>query len=723
MKKTGNKSKMFARNLTLIISAVILGIAIFTSVFVASTASNKKDAVEALKKITDYVKKQCVLEEEATFENEAKSLVGLVDKTREARNYIEFGRLDETEESLNAFATEHRLSGIILTDDSVEGRIAGFYGSDGTTADDWFEPLYKCRNAKQYPLKSYSERMTAGNGDYVDFAVVGRVDKTGLILCYTRQSAALAVTLQYSIQNVLGGYTFGTGGIIVVTDGIRVVATNVEKYMGREVSGVNVLENFSGNARNDNVRSLIANGNKYLSFSGSSAGYYVYALAAEKDIYESRSTAVSYAMSFYVLAVVIIASVLYLFDHIRAEEQRKKDAEYARHTDELAKEAIRANQAKTEFLRRMSHDIRTPINGIRGMLKIADYYDGDDDKQRECRQKMWQASGYLLDILNDVLDMSKLDSGNMVRTDESFRLRDLLTDVETMMKFQADEKGIALDKFDIEIEHDGLFGAAVLFKRVLVNLIGNAIKYNRQGGSVSCSCRETAFDGKTARFEITISDTGIGISDEFSKIMYEPFTQANDDPAGSTQNGVGLGLSIVKKSVEIIGGTIRMTSKVGEGTTFTLYLPFETTESAEEKLVTIKDGNELNGLNILFVEDNDLNREYGVFVLTTHGASVKCAVNGKEAVDEFVSAPAGTYDTVLMDVMMPVMDGIEATKKIRESGKPDAAGIPIIAMTANTFADDVMRIEEAGMDAYSPKPVEVDKLIEAILKAVKRRDE
>lgn len=722
MKRTGKKSKTFVRNVTLIIAAVIIGVALFTSVFVAATVTNGKDATQALEKITAYVKKQCVLEDEATLENEAKSLVNLVDKAREARNYIEFDRLDETEDSLNKFVTEHRLSGIILTDDNVDGRIAGFYGSDGTTAEDWFEPLYKYRAAKNNPIKSYSERMTTANGEYIDFAVVGRNDRTGLILCYARQNIEFAVTLQYSIKNILDGYSFGMNGIIVVTDGIKVVATNVEKYLGREVAGVNVIEKFSGNERGDNVRRIVANGQKYLAYSGSSAGYYVYALTAEKDVYQQRTTAIAYAMSFYVLVVVIIASVLQFFDRIRAEEQRKKDAEYARYTDKLAKEAIRANQAKTEFLRRMSHDIRTPINGIRGMLKIADYYDGDDEKQRECRQKMWQASGYLLDILNDVLDMSKLDSGKMVRTDENFRLGALLSDVETMMKFQADEKGIALDKFDVAIEHDGLFGAAVLLKRVLVNLIGNAIKYNRPGGAVSCSCRETAFDGKTARFEITVSDTGIGISEEFSKIMYEPFTQAKDDPSGSTQSGVGLGLSIVKKSVEIIGGTISMASKVGEGTTFTLDLPFEVSEVEEIKNVSA-DGKELDGLNILFVEDNDLNREYGVFILATHGANVKCASNGEVAINEFVSAPAGTYDAVLMDVMMPVMDGIEAARRIRESGKTDAAEIPIIAMTANTFADDVKRITEAGMNAYLPKPAEVDKLIDTILKAVKRRDE
>ena len=318
--------------------------------------------------------------------------------------------------------------------------------------------------------------------------------------------------------------------------------------------------------------------------------------------------------------------------------------------------------------------------------------------------------------------MSKLDSGNMVRIDENFGLVALLSDVETMMKFQAHEKGIALEDFSVAIGHDKLYGAAVLLKRTLVNLIGNAIKYHRPGGSVSCSCRETGFDGKTARFEIVISDTGIGIGEEFGKIMYEPFTQENDDASGSSQNGVGLGLSIVKKSVDIMGGTIDMKSKVGEGTVFTLDLSFETAAAVKEELVAAKDGNELDGLNILFVEDNDLNREYGVFVLTTHGASVKCAADGKIAAEEFVSSPAGTYDAVLMDVMMPVMDGIEAAQKIRGSGKPDAKSVPIIAMTANTFPDDVRRIEEAGMNAYFPKPVEANKLIETILRAVKRRD-
>lgn len=200
MKRTGKKSKTFVRNVTLIIAAVIIGVALFTSVFVAATVTNGKDATQALEKITAYVKKQCVLEDEATLENEAKSLVNLVDKAREARNYIEFDRLDETEDSLNKFVTEHRLSGIILTDDNVDGRIAGFYGSDGTTAEDWFEPLYKYRAAKNNPIKSYSERMTTANGEYIDFAVVGRNDRTGLILCYARQNIEFAVTLQYSIK-------------------------------------------------------------------------------------------------------------------------------------------------------------------------------------------------------------------------------------------------------------------------------------------------------------------------------------------------------------------------------------------------------------------------------------------------------------------------------------------------------------------------------------------
>ncbi len=711
-------SKTFARNITLVIVAIVVGIALFTTVFVAATAQNTDEAVDALKKMTEYVKTQCTLEHEATFENEAKSLVNLVDKTREARNYISYGALDETEESLSAFASEHRLSGIILTDDNAPERIAGFYGSGGATADGWRATLDKYENAKCNIAKSYSERTTADNGDYVDFAVVGREDKSGLILCYARQSAELAVTLQYSIKNILEGYSFGTSGIVVVTDGTRVVATNVDKYMGREVANVNVIENFVGNVRSDNVRRLIANDNKYFAFSGSSAGYYVYTLAAEKDVYQRRSAAIAYAMSFYALVVVIIASVLRLFDHIRAEEQRKADAENTAKIDALAREAIRANRAKTEFLRRMSHDIRTPINGIRGMLKIADYYADDPDKQRECREKMWQASGYLLDLVNDVLDMSKLDAGNMAVAKEKFVMTEVLAEAETMIKTQATECGVELKDFSVSIRHDRLFGAAVLLKRTLVNILSNAVKYNRAGGFVACETTETDFDGKTARFKIVVADNGAGMSEEFMKVMYEPFAQEHSDPSGSARNGAGLGLSIVKKAVEIMDGEISVVSEKDKGTTFTLDLPFGISDETETSQVFVADDKPLRGLNILLAEDNDLNREFAEFILATRGATVTSATNGREAVDKFVSSPSGAFDLAIMDVMMPVTDGIEATKEIRNSDRPDAGVIPIIAMTANGFADDVERVLAAGMNAHVSKPVDANKLVDTILRLV-----
>lgn len=714
-------SKTFTRNITLVIAALVVGIALFTAVFVSATAQNTDEAVEALKEITEYVKTQCTLEHEATFENEAKSLVNLVDKTREARNYINYGALDETEESLSAFASEHRLSGIILTDDNAEKRIAAFYCSDGATADEWRSTLDKYKGAGFNLAKSYSERTTADNGYYVDFAVVGREDKQGLILCYTRQSAELAVTLQYSIKNILEGYSFGAGGIIVVTDGTRVVATNVDRYMGRDVADVSVIENVAWKASDDNVRKVIADGNKYFALKGRSTGYYVYALTAEKDVYQRRTFTTTYAMVLYVLVVAIIAAVLRLFDHIREEEQRKADAENAAKIDALAREAIRANRAKTEFLRRMSHDIRTPINGIRGMLKIADYYVDDPDKQRECREKMWQASGYLLDLVNDVLDMSKLDAGNMVVAKEEFVMTDVLAEAEIMIKTQAIERGVELKEFSVSVEHDRLFGAAILLKRTLVNILSNAVKYNRPGGFVRLETTETASDDKTARFKIVVADNGTGMSEEFMKVMYEPFAQEYSDPSGSARNGAGLGLSIVKKAVEIMGGEISVASEKDKGTTFTLDLPFEISDGTEIPHASATDDKPLCGLNILLAEDNDLNREFAEFILATRGATVTSATNGREAVEKFVSSPAGTFDLAIMDVMMPVTDGIEATKAIRNSDKPGAGAIPIIAMTANGFADDVERVLAAGMNAHISKPVDADKLVETILRIVGKK--
>ena len=271
--------------------------------------------------------------------------------------------------------------------------------------------------------------------------------------------------------------------------------------------------------------------------------------------------------------------------------------------------------------------------------------------------------------------------------------------------------------------HDNLWGGKVQLKRIFMNLITNAIKYNKINGSVVLSCRETGFKDGRASFEFVCADTGIGMDEQFIKIMYEPFSQENSSP-GKLSDGVGLGLAIVKKLVDSAGGTISVDSKKGEGTTFTVNLSFEALEEENKTAIELPaetDGKRLAGCNVLVAEDNELNYEIVEFILKVEGANIIAAADGKQAVDIFEKSEEGSINVILMDVMMPVMDGLTAVREIRALSRGDATNVPIIAMTANAFADDVENAREAGMDAHVAKPIDSEKLVDCILRLIKKR--
>lgn len=394
-------------------------------------------------------------------------------------------------------------------------------------------------------------------------------------------------------------------------------------------------------------------------------------------------------------------------------EQKNKEIEYQQKIIDSAREAEQANAAKTEFLRRMSHDIRTPINGIMGMLDIADHFPDDMEKQTECRHKVRDASGFLFDLVNDVLDMSKMESGEVTIDEIPFDLHELIAEIGPLVEVQAVEKGLHFETCSDGLKNTHLIGSPLHLRQILLNIAGNAVKYNKPGGMIKLSSREAAGDGKKAVIVFTCEDTGIGMSREFQEHMFEPFTQENAS-ARTTFTGTGLGLSIVKKLVDKMNGKIDVESEKGKGTVFTITLPFIIDSSAsdnesvsEEKAGTVK------GARILLVEDNDLNMEIAQFTLENEGAVITKAFNGQEAVDIFEKSEPNSFDAILMDIMMPVMDGIAATKAIRAMERPDA-DIPIIAMTANAFADDVKRNKEAGMNDQISKPLDAQKIISVL---------
>ena len=384
-----------------------------------------------------------------------------------------------------------------------------------------------------------------------------------------------------------------------------------------------------------------------------------------------------------------------------------------------AEDAERANIVKTDFLRRMSHDIRTPINGIRGMVEISRRYAGDEAKQEECRKKIMTASGFLLDLVNDVLNMNKLESGAVTLEEKPFNLRQMVNEIVTMVEGQAWHENVQVSCKTLAWNHENLIGSPMHLHQVLQNVIGNAVKYNRHGGSVTISCEEKGFDGTTATFLFTCADTGRGMSAAFQQHAFEAFAQ-EESGARTAYKGTGLGLPIAKELVEQMGGKIHFESELGVGTTFYITLPFRVdpnppkAESAKpEQAASIK------GAHILLVEDNELNMEISQYILEGAGAIVAQAWNGKEAVRRFSESEPGTFDCILMDVMMPLMDGLEATRTIRAMQRPDAATIPIVAMTANTFSEDEQRSRAAGMNLFLNKPVDSEKMLQTVLECLK----
>ena len=408
-----------------------------------------------------------------------------------------------------------------------------------------------------------------------------------------------------------------------------------------------------------------------------------------------------------------IAAILMLFRDIT--EEKLRELKYQHQLKAAAQQAEKANVAKTDFLRRMSHDIRTPINGIRGMVEICRFYLNDRKKAEECLDKIMAASGFLLELVNDVLDMNKLESGEIVLTKEPFCLSKLLMEVDSVIEMQANESGVDYIKAPLNIENDHLIGSSLHIKQILQNIVSNAVKYNKRGGYVRVSCTENRIDEKNIMFEFVCTDNGQGMSEDFQKKAFEPFAQEKTR-VRTTYTGTGLGLAISKKLTVQMGGTIEFISRQGYGTTFYVKIPFEIDDSYESRQQEIAADEKirLDGNKIIIAEDNELNMEIARFIIEGAGAQVMPAVNGEEAVKIFETSQYGEYKVVLMDVMMPVMGGLEAAKNIRKMDRPDAKTVAMIAMSANAFHDDVEQSLAAGMNVHMAKPLDFDKLLATI---------
>ena len=717
MAVNGKKARRKERG-TFYIAAALLFVLLMGSVIALSVREDLADGERHLFSLVDYTSKQCDAYRMSTMASETRGLIRLIDEVKQAARDIQYLGGPTDKNILRGMTLDHYLSGILLLDRA--GDVVVSYAKEPALETILAADLEKSvlLDTADHPQKTYAVRVYTADGAYIDMAACGQLDGNGVVVAYYKTPLAYISHYSSDFSTLLDGHQSERDGTIVVTDGTRVLTSNDESLVGLKADDIPVLRSIDAHGKNGEMLMVGSGDNSpRKSFGMIQRGrtYHVYAFLSERAIFGTTVSNVMVALGFYVGMILLVL----LFQGKTAqgyhEQQLARDREYQAQLKEEARRADRANAAKTEFLQRMSHDLRTPINGILGLVEIGEYYREDSETQIECRRKIRDTSHLLLELVNEVLDMGKLESGELVLEEIPFDLIPLLDAVSVPLEQTAKSRGIRIEWLPREVQHTALVGSAIHLKRLLMNLVSNAVRYNKDNGSVTLSCRELEDKGNTAWFEFICADTGIGMSEEYQQHLFEPFTQEHCT-ARSTYGGTGLGMPIAKSLVDKMGGEITFTSKLGEGTTFRVILPFRICQPGElpPQAAKAPAPDDLQGMRLLLVEDNTLNMEIAAFMLESAGAELTKAQNGQEALDIFRESPAGFFDAILMDVMMPVMDGYQATRAIRALERPDAAAVPIVAMTAHAFADDRQRAYEAGMTAHLAKPLESAVLIRTL---------
>ena len=680
--------------------------------------AEKAEAEKRMVEIVNYVKVQCSTYTHYNESSESKSLLRAIESARQMSTNIK----TETENGgqlsrdfLKGNLQTLWVDGILVLD--ADGKTDCEYSTDESLTNEIAEYLQKdiIMDFAGYEERSYSERFTREDGSHIDIAACARKDAPGIVAIYYYTSPEFARNYTLTIQGLLNGYSTQKDGTILVADNGTVVACNDESLLGQNTADNEVVQAMKKHTDSQHIYHFKKEGIGCYGIMLKQRDYYIYAYLPDTEVFHNLPLNVMSVIFLYFLMFGLFWFWTYKTNLTHQKLEQEKDEKYKAELLIAAKKAEAANEAKTEFLQRMSHDIRTPINGICGVLNVADHYADDMKKQTECRAKVKEASHLLLELVNDVLDMSKLESDEVILEEIPFNLSSIFREVFVVIEQIAAEQNIRIRWEKKEIIHRNLIGSPGYVKRVMMNILSNAVKYNRENGHIYISCVEIPSEQpETAIMKFVCRDTGIGMAEEFQKHIFEPFAQEH---AGSRTKfaGTGLGMPITKKLVEKMGGTIMFKSKEGVGTTFVIQVPFRI-DLATDKRKEQKDASEktIKGLHILLAEDNELNMEIAEFMFQNEGAEVTKAWNGLEAVEIFEKSRPGEFDVILMDIMMPVMNGYNATKRIRSMDREDAKEIPIIAMTANAFTEDRIRAKEAGMDEHISKPVDGNLLVKVI---------
>lgn len=623
------------------------------------------------------------------------------------------GRLYQTTEEYRKIAKQLRVDEIHIINTGgciVAGTNPEYFGYSFSSGEQmgYFKPMLtdKTLSMCQDMVPNTAE------GKMMMYAIVWNSSGTAMIQIGITPSRLLAKMNSASVENLVRQMPITSGMNIFLLNAStgKMLATTRQDVLLYELQDSDRLEGGNlqeGKRYRTSVK--ISGRQQYLVYEK----YGEYNLAVSYGILEANQNLIYVAATMFLVLVLSFLIIFYITERsIAAIDKNEEELKQAKEAAE------RANAAKTGFLSRMSHDIRTPLNGIIGMIEISDRHREDRALVDANRAKEKVAAKHLLELINDVLEFNKLDEENLQLTKEPFCLKELWQEIITIVEPRAADKGVLL-KYEEQTEGTAVgcvLGSSLHVRQIFINILGNAIKYTDAGGYVLCQVTIKAIGENLISCQTVISDNGIGMSPAFLPHLFEPFSRENTDKKSVTQ-GTGLGMSIVKHLIDKMDGTVTVESKKGVGTIFTVTLLFEGLKEQECKKIEEEDQSaDLSGMRVLLAEDNELNMEIAETFLTDAGVQITTAYNGKEEVERYLEQPAGTFDAILTDLMMPIMDGCEAARAIRSSGRADAESIPIIALTANAFWEDAERVKREGMNEHLPKPLDVGKMLSVLAK-------
>lgn len=690
------------------IAIAIAGLLSLLGVALIGANSAIHTAERTAERTLQYLRDQCISYQDIIAADRVKSLVRLTEQVQELTDRDRLKGRERSNEGLAEYAQQQRISCVLVLNDALEPVYS--YGVDMDWSDLYTDESVS--NVMQYPEKIFARRLTR-DGVVYDVAAAARTVEPGMVFCVRRQSSAVIASYHTSIESLLAGYETLLNEKIYtyITDGEKVIGSSDNGQWNLPVDSVPLITALE-QADSDSCLTRLDCGGTFFGMRRMYQEYSLYVFLPADFVFTQTKNMLISAFGVYAAAAVVVVLLLVRL----GRDRKRRELAYQKQLEKEVERATAADQAKTHFLRSMSHDIRTPINIIMGMLEIIGRNPEDVTLVQSCREKAQTAARYLLALVNDVLTLNRPKQETLGKT--PYCLTSELHEMLDISRAQAEIAGVALTVMDLTLEHERFTGDPLYMRQICQNIIGNAIKYNHPGGWVRCSFRESRDADGVCRLKFVCEDNGAGMSETFQRHMFEAFAQENSD-RGSLFGGVGLGLAVVKKLVDERGGTIQVDSALGQGTRFRVVLPMMPSE-AEPEAALPDAAASIAGRRLLVAEDNELNREIAVYLLQEAGAMVDQAADGKEAVEMFAASAPGTYDAVLMDVMMPELDGLAATRAIRGMDRSDAQ-LPIIAMTANLFDEDVAACLAAGMDAHIPKPLEAGQMIRTIAEWLERK--